>query len=399
MDGFMRPRQGLIETFSTFIQFTEDYFNSWVTDPKLRRSMDRCLKTQPQSPGSEKFWVHYWHKQWQTASSTAQAHLLAYLQEACYWSARKTVKAGFAGMNLSLADLFQIALTQAERILNGFNPDRGSTLKDYASVAFKSIIRDILRQRRETDICSDWALLRKLSQKRLRESLQNAGISSENQLEEYILAWTCFKTLYVPSAATGSRQLTKPDPATWEAIAQLYNQHKQTQLSQHTPSGSPATLERLLTQSARWARLYLYPAVGSLNIPKAEGETREIVEDIPDPSQPMLAELIAQEEAQDRQTQQTQLKQILTDALARLKPDVLQILQLYYAQELTQQQIAQQLEMQQYTVSRRLSKAREALLKALAQWKQNTLGGDLTSEAIAEISILLEEWLHSYSWE
>lgn len=394
----MRPRQGLIETFSTFVQFTEDSFNSWVSDPKLRRSMDQCLKTQPPPTGSEKFWVHYWHKQWQAASSTAQDHLLAYLQEACYWSAHKTVSSGFAG-NLSIADLFQIALTQVERILNGFNPDRGSILKDYASVAFKSIIRDLLRQRRETDICSDWALLRKLSQKRLRESLQNAGINGEEQLEDYILAWNCFKTLYVPTQATGTRQLTKPDLATWEAIAQLYNQQKQTQLPENAATSSPATLERSLTQCAKWARLYLYPTVGSLNVPKAEGETREIVDDIADPKDLMLTELIAQEEAQDRQTQQAQLKQVLSEALTRLKPDVLEILVLYYQQGLTQAEIAQQLDTKQYTVSRRLTKARETLLKAIAQWTENTHAGELSTEAIAQISILLEEWLQSYSWE
>ena len=395
----MRPRQGLIETFSSFVKFTEDYFDSWMIDPKLRRSMDRCLKTQPKPPASEKFWVHFWHKKWQTASSQARGHLLAYLQETCYWSAYKTVNAGFAGMHLSIADLFQIALTHVERILNGFDPDRGSTLKDYASVAFKSIIRDILRQRRETDICSDWALLRKLSQKRLRESLQNAGINSEDQLEQYILAWTCFKTLYVPTQATGTRQLNKPDTATWEAIAKLYNGESKTQLSPDTAPASPPALERRLTQCAKWARLYLYPTVGSLNISKSETDTREIVEDLADPNEPMLAELMAVEEAQDRQSQQVQLKQILTDALGRLKPDVLNILRLYYERGLTQQDIAQQLDMKQYTVSRRLTKARETLLKALAQWTKDRVGAELTSEAIAQISTLLEEWLHAHSWK
>ncbi|WP_413161371.1 sigma-70 family RNA polymerase sigma factor [Capilliphycus salinus ALCB114379] len=395
----MRPRQGLIETFSSFVKFTEDYFDSWVIDPQLRRSMDRCLKTQPKPPASEKFWVHFWHKQWQTPSKAATGHLLAYLQETCYWSAYKTVNAGFAGMHLSIADLFQIALTHVERILNGFDPDRGSTLKDYASVAFKSIIRDILRQRRETDICSDWALLRKLSQKRLRESLQNAGINSEDQLEQYILAWNCFKTIYVPTQATGTRQLTKPDTATWEAIAKFYNSECKTILSPQATSVSGAIIERWLSQCAQWARLYLYPTVGSLNTSKSQGETREIVEDLADPNESMLAELIAEEEAQDRQTQQIQLKHILTDALGRLKPDVLNILRLYYEQGLTQQDIAEQLDMKQYTVSRRLTKARETLLKALAQWTQNSLGQQLTTDALAQMSSLLEEWLHSYSWK
>ena len=113
----------------------------------------------------------------------------------------------------------------------------------------------------------------------------------------------------------------------------------------------------------------------------------------------MLAQLIAVEEAEDRQSQHVQLKGVLTDALGCLKPDVLNILRLYYEQGLTQQDIAEQLDMKQYTVSRRLSRARETLLKALAQWTQKTLGQQLTPPAIAQMSTLLEEWLHGHSWK
>ncbi len=56
----------------------------------------------------------------------------------------------------------------------------------------KSIIKDTLRQRQEADICTDWALLHKLSRKRLLESLQNAGFKSPT-IESYILAWECFQ--------------------------------------------------------------------------------------------------------------------------------------------------------------------------------------------------------------
>ena len=69
---------------------------------------------------------------------------------------------------------------------------------------------------------------------------------------------------------------------------------------------------------------------------------------------------------------------------------------MYYGQELTQQQIAEQLAVKQYTVSRRLTKSRESLLLALASWSKETLHISLTSDVLNYISTVLEEWLKVY---
>jgi DNA-binding transcriptional regulator LsrR (DeoR family) len=71
-------------------------------------------------------------------------------------------------------------------------------------------------------------------------------------------------------------------------------------------------------------------------------------------------------------------------------------LELYYAQALTQQQIAQQLEIKQYTVSRRLGNAKEKLLLTLAKWSQETLHISLTSTVVNDMYVVLEEWLQTH---
>lgn len=83
-------------------------------------------------------------------------------------------------------------------------------------------------------------------------------------------------------------------------------------------------------------------------------------------------------------------------AIAQLEPEAQQIVQLYYAQGLNQDKIAKQLEMKQYTVSRRLTKARENLLKSLANWSQETLHISITPDLLKSMSTLMEEWLQSY---
>ena len=391
----MRPRQGIIEVFSTFLQFDADRFSAWATEPRLRRSMQANLARTGQIESREEFWVLYWYKLWQTQpDSLAQSHLTAYLQEVCYWAAHKT-NASFSSTQYTLSDCFMMAIARLDKVLKGFNPQLGYSFKNYASVIFSSVLKDILRQHQEVDICTNWSLLRKISQKRLVESLQNVGLNTET-IACYVLAWNCFKTVYVPNHPTGTRQLSKPDASTWEAIAELYNKERLAGLPSTQPCNTQA-LEKWLSTCAKAARSYLYPTFVSINTPKPGQESGEFLDDLAEfTTETFLNEIIAAEEQQSKDLQQDKLKVVLAEALAGLEPQAQKIMQLYYGQGLTQQQIAQELDIKQYTVSRRLTKSREILLTCLGNWSQQTLHISLNSEVLDYISIVLEEWLKVY---
>ncbi len=391
----MRPRQGITEVFSTFLQFNADRFSGWATEPNLRRSMLSSLARQPQPETSEEFWVLYWHKLWLLQpASIAKTHLSAYLQQVCYWSAQKTI-ANFATAQYTLSDCFMMALARVDKVLKGFNPSLGFSLSNYASVTFRSVLRDNLRQHQEVDICTNWSLLRKLSQKRLVESLQNAGLSSET-IACYVLAWNSFKTQYVPVQATGTRKLAKPEGTTWVAIVDLYNAERR-QLYPPGPECSPENMEKWMLACAKAARAYLYPTFTSINAPKPVQDSGELLDNLPEfPQESLLTQLIDLEEQQSRESQQTQLNAVLVAALAKLAPEAQSIIQMYYGQEFTQQQIAKQLEVKQYTVSRRLTKSRESLLLTLAGWVKEALYISLRSEVLKYISTVVEEWLKVY---
>jgi RNA polymerase sigma factor (sigma-70 family) len=387
----MRSRQSLLEIFSTFLQFEGDRVSTWAIDARLRRRMQQCLDhSSPET--SSNFWALYWYKIWQEdAGRDSNAHLTAYLQETCYWSAQKTMT-NFALMQYTMPDCFQVAIAKVQKILQGFNPQQGFSLKNYASAIFTSTIRDTLRQRQEVDICTNWALLRKVSQKRLVESLQNAGLSAET-ITAYILAWSCFKSLYIPTQETSTRKLPRPDEATWVAIVQRYN----TDRSPSLPAAKPETLEKWLNICAQAARSYLNPNLVSINTPKSGQDTGELLDDVPESSrESLLADLIADEEDQTRQDQRSQLNQILEAAIAQLDSELQAILHLYYRENCTQQQMAERLEIKQYTVSRRLTKAREQLLKKIAIWSQDTLHISLTSALLQSMSLVIEEWLQQH---
>jgi RNA polymerase sigma factor (sigma-70 family) len=390
----MLPRQGIVEIFSTFIQFNFDRFSSWATDTKLRRSMNSCLKQAADRENSENFWVIYWHKLWQSQpQSLAKGHLSAYLQEVCYWAAQKTIS-GFTTSQYTLSDCFQVALSRIDKVLKGFNPNQGYSLKNYASITFSNLIRELLRQKQEVDICTDWALLRKISQKRLNESLQTAAVPHE-AIERYLLAWNCLKTIYVPNQSHSTRQLRKPEPSTWQAITKLYNSERTGQLANPGPEISADTIEKWMQQCAKAARAYLYPSVGSLNVRPGE-ESNELLDILPGEDESLLSKAIIEEEEEKRTSQQGQINQVLIDAIASLDEQSKKLLEYYYAQNLTQQEMAEAIGTKQYTVSRRLSKARETLLKTLVKWTSETLHISLSTDVIKNTSALLEEWLAGY---
>lgn len=361
---------------------------------------------------SEKYWALHWHKcwfnHWQTEQKTlstsgaiahppkpqfSQAHLLAYLQEPCYWVAYKT-STRFPNTQYGVSDCFQIAIAQLEKVLQGFNADRGFDLKNYASTTFRSFIRDYLRQRREVDICTDWSLLRKVSQKRLSKALERQGLTSKD-IEPYVLAWQTYQLVYAPVKRANNRQLTAPDADTWQTIAQQYNRDRNSLSQTHTVTAK--TVETWLTTTAKAIRSFLYPTAVSLNATRPGQDSGEFVDGLADNEQasPMGA-LIAEETYMTRLQQQAQLGKVLGDAIAQLDLKNQQLLHLYYGDTLTQKDIAAQLNIKQYAISRQLSRLKKVLLQTLATWSQDTLHVAPSSDLLNQSSSALETWLTSH---
>lgn len=388
----MHARKNIAEIFSTFVEFEADRFRRWTTDGRLRKSIENSLKSTSQNT-SEDYWALSWYNYLQEKKSPhqqklAKGHLTAYLQEACYWTSQKTT-ASFTSTQYKLSDCFQIAISQIDRVLKGFNPNQGSVLKNYASVIFSSVIRETLRQRQEIDICTEWGLLRKISQKRLVASLETAGLTADT-INNYVTAWNCFKTFYVTTPGSATRQLAKPDNETWAAIAKAY-------YSQTKQEVTVQTLESWLLTAARYARNYLYPKSTSINISASGEDSSEWIDNIPDADgESPLTHIITQEEEATKISLLSEMKGILDNALTQLDPQALQILELYYAQKQTQQDIAKKLQIQQYTVSRRLTKARETLLRSLARWSQEKLHMSVSTDILKTMSGVMEEWLQAH---
>lgn len=390
----MQTRKSIIELFTTFLQFDSDKAIGWVTDGRLRRNITNYPADLPKTENSENIWTAHWYKLWLKApKSLAKGHLSAYLQETCYWVANKTVKNIYSAQ-YTVSDCFQMTIARTDKVLKGFKPQMGFSLKNYGSAIFSSELKELLRQEQEIDICTNWRLLRKITQKRLVESLENIGMNSKIA-ERYVLAWKCYQTLYAPTQRTGTRKLQKPSLQTWEAIAELYNSQRSQQLPPNTPECNAEIIEKWMVASAKAVRTYFYPKPTSLNVTRGDGESsRELIDDLPGHQQePLISQIVIQEEELQRQVLRDRISNVLVEAIQELDEESKKIIELYYGDELNQQQIAKKLGIKQYNISRRLSKAREVLLCKLATYCKESLHISLNPPVLDYISTLMKEWL------
>ena len=384
----MRPRDRLVELFSTFALLEDDRFCRWIDDPRLQRSIQRQLTSTPAQQADQL--AIYWHRQ-HTKHPLAPSHLTAYLQEVCFWVAKEMIQR-LQSPQYTLADYFQIANSEIPKVFKSFTPDRGSSFKTYAKLILSNTLKDLLRQRQAADVCSDWSLLRKVSKKRIGDVLLNRGVV-EPEAAQYQFALFCFKTLYIPPDSN-SQKLPPPDSSVWQAIGELYNTKRQDQLVTPGAALTPTQIEVRVTKLAQWTRSYLYPAIDSLNRSKPEPGTGEIQDDLTDTaSESLLDAAIEREEIDRRTSQQSALNHTLTQALANLKPELQAIIQLFYRDGLSQQELSSRLQLSQPTISRRIKQAEAQLLAALLAWIESQLHKIPDPNELKSISATLKEWL------
>ncbi|WP_310424288.1 sigma-70 family RNA polymerase sigma factor [Chamaesiphon sp. VAR_48_metabat_135_sub] len=393
----MRQRKDLIEIFSTFLQFEDDRSQGWAIDPRLNRSMTRSI--QVEARGSEDFWAIYWLRQYaQKSAATDRAlqqeigHLSAYLQETCFWAVNR-VMPRVSSIQMKLSDCFQVAIADVPKLLAAFDASKPTGLKTYANTVFSNCLRDHLRQRREIDFCTDWGLLQKISRKRLLDAL-TANNFDKVSCDRYYVAWQALTSHHSSEKSPKLRSIAVPEAQTWQLIEQSYNRDRKE--FPHLTAATAKELEKCLLDAAKKVRSYLYPTVNSLNVKKGDDTEADWESDLVGNEAEPMVYLEEQETRAERQTQQQQMVAVLHEAIGKLDEPAAQLLTLYYRDRATQQNIAQQLEIPQYTVSRKLSRVRETLLKEIVAWGQTTLHIEPTSDVIAAISPLLEEWLESF---
>ncbi|WP_017720268.1 sigma-70 family RNA polymerase sigma factor [Kamptonema formosum] len=376
----MRKRKHPIEMFSTFLKVDEPSDSigpAWLTDSRLKQNMTRISLAEPDAP--EEYWTLYWLREAlkDPQNTQARSHLSAYLEEVCYWTTFKVFQE-VANISQSRVDCFFIARAAAANPAKLFkNYDRvRSSLKTFAQFPLKTAILEEIRAGRELLKYSDPALLRAVTRKTLKEALQKAGLREAEQ-SQCLLAWQCFKEIYVPATEGRSKQLKSPDETQLAAMAEGYNQVRKNSLA----AADSQSFKKLLDQCVGSVR-------GSLRINTISLENCVF--------EPALASDDPIDALDEPAQEWQQIHSIISEALAKVQDPNQKMLKLWHGLAFRQSELGQIFGQKQYQISRQISRCQQSLLTVLAEWSASTLGITLSSDQLKEMANQIEAWLDSH---
>lgn len=376
----MRKRTHPVEMFSTFLQVDEARDSlgpGWLTDSRLKQNMIRMGQADPDAP--EKYWAIYWLKEALKDSQNrlSRGHISAYLEETCYWVTVKIVEQ-IANLSESRVDCFFIARSAAAdpgKLFKNYDQVR-SNLKTYAQLRLKTTILETVRVGSSLQKYSDPALLRALTKKNLKEALKKADIK-EPELSECLLAWQCFKKVYVPTMEEGRRRLKMPDEAQLAAIADLYNQVSKKRQYPVDIQFIQKRLDQCVTVIRESLRIKNVPLDNCSFEPALASD--DPIDTLDEPAQ-----------------EWQQVHSILSTAFSSLPEPNQTLLKLHYGLAFRQTELGQIFGQKQYQISRQISRNQTILLTALAEWSTSNFGICLSSDQLKAMASQLDDWLKLY---
>ncbi|BAC09532.1 sigma-70 family RNA polymerase sigma factor [Thermosynechococcus vestitus] len=304
------------------------------------------LQSQPNHPDAD-----YWRR-----------GLFCYLQET-NWFVAIALREKVRGHQVT--DCFQQACCLSNdplRLLQGFDPQRGTRLSTYAYRRIYDQVYAALVGVRQ----SDWGLLRDTGRRRLSSALKNQGYSEDKivHIQQLVHLWQEL-----------ADQPTAPDQALLEQVVKIYHQCRPD-----LPCVTSREVGTLLRTAISALRAHGQPQV----VNTAEERFWDILEG----RENMPWEAILKQEEQETLKR---VFEILKNAVETLDDASRQVFCLYYCEQLSQQQIAQDLGFEkQYKVSRALERIRSHLAKAvLAALDQPT-----HPQRLRELTLAINLWLN-----
>ncbi|WP_432811246.1 hypothetical protein [Pantanalinema sp. GBBB05] len=414
MDLGKIPRRNFIEQFFTFlIPIAQDGGKvsrlQWKSDVALKQDIEACQKqnaqfsTWCQGEDASAIVQNFLHLYQQDSIADfqrelAQWHLAAYLEAPLYAAVRDRFSA-FRNYEspattwehyLHLAKRLAYDPAQIWLIYQRYQPEKYS-LEQYFRFAIASKIRDLFHQETGKGKYSLWFSLKRVSKSELQRGLTVIGIA-EAKIPGYVAARDALFAVYSKS---GDRWL-EPTATQYQAATDYWNRHY-AQVAGMTPASSSLisisdfklfvkTCIQAIQATPKIESLDAYQANSFKELSNSEAELA-----LDDPIA-LLQEQQSQEEWQHRvQTLNTMLIE-QTQQFDAIEQTILK----YRSLGRNQTQIANQLGINQATVSRRYQRCQRGLLTAIATWIQAELNYSLALENLEHLDRYITIWLQQH---
>ena len=388
-------RTSTIDQFSTFLILSDTTRNIfiWEKDLQLKLNIEKTIGGD--TPDPETIAFQFLNSIKSQHHKLLTNHLTSYLQEACYWSARKVFIAKKSAVNLlTLEECFSSgneAVVQPVKILKNYKIEGGSKITTYAQLRLKTIIGDAIYRHRQWKLSTNWGLLKKVGKSKRKLILQQAGGLDNDLLNEYLLLWQCYVDLANSNGKKNKHNsLSAPKSPQIKLINQQYNLLLKKYLS-NSSKLSEEDCQKRLEFCGEKARIFINPQTTSYE---------EQIEN--------SGETVANYDLSAENNLETaiDINQILEQGFENLDIKFKAIIYLYLGLNITQQQVVNIMKTnypdfisQQYQFSRKLNKAKKDLLTYLQKDLSQSQNKNKNQKISTDIKILLkliQQWLEEY---
>jgi hypothetical protein len=365
-----------------------------IPDSKLRQNINKIIQSNLQLTEEEDFAWYFLYSYLENSENTeSEIHIKAFLASFSVDIVRdfeKILKRDNRNnsdiLNI-LQDVLQVTCKYASNpkiFFRGFQKRERNeysyySLKKYIKERMYGLVRDELikeKQVSQTSNRTDLGLAGKSSQKLVKDALEAQGIKKE-QVIKYIGIWNTFQEV----RKTSKRDISSLTEEQFEEIARRYSQLNSVQLD-------GKIIRRYLEDIGRAVRNYQNPKTHSLDIPynPEDSTSLSIVEHIPDTSFGENWDRFPREEDREK------LRTFLENQIQELDIKAQSLLLLKHGFQLVQKQIAEEINKDTATVSRRYNTLLTELIQKMREYRNQhgNMNGeeseqDLTSEKLKEI--------------
>lgn len=423
------PRQTIEDKFSQFLFFEEikvpknpqkysDIFR-WRTERRLQQNLrSPQLKEYDNEFALCRFFLKILKDDSLSSErkKIAAEHIVAYLQEICYWSA-KTIYKNIKNLpnnydneydcwgeiisyiNEPDEELLEKSQEQEKsatffkglKFFKNYNLTRLVSLESFTSYAKKTItnrVEDKIRTKLKNDKCTEWALLKNITKAKFIKSLKKAAINEIKQLQ-YSLVLQCYKEIYKSNDKKGGHSLKEPTDEQYKQMFSLYNQR----LSELEKDNLYLKLEPLKTwQEFQEMLRFCIDIARAYDNPPPTQSLSDLEPPIDDNNDDTISNLGCGERedfSEDEANEREQVNQCLSNAFDTLSLEQKTLLSCLRGFTFKQEDAKVILGIPQYKISRIKTKCYKILSEALAQ----CLKVPLSHEILERLELPLEEWL------
>ncbi len=391
----MQKRTNLVMQFSSFLCLKEEsssLITYWKITPELEQNM-RQLLDRRQIIAENDDLIAQEFLEWlrENQDSLKRKHLVAYLQESCFFATKKVYQR-FKNWNLfTWQDFFQWAnlfLANPTQLLAKYNQSRNYKLTTYARSKIESQLIDQTYQYMGWERASDWGLLRQLKTGTRKKCLQTIGGLKGNDLEKYLLVWECFNLVYSPKTIKRNQQLPPPSANHFLQVSKEYNFICQKQCL-NLSSLTQEECTEIINHCIEFSRRYCNPT--TLN-------NSEYMNNFTDEFNSAI-----QEEKEIKKEEYNQVNNILTRGFSELKFEEKILLHLWKGLQLTQTEIGEimgnkygEFISEQYQITRQINLIRKQLLEKLIQEIVVDSEIQLDQQKLKALKNPIDCWLKEY---